>query len=68
MRKPKRINSFRKQRLFLGLTRENVANETGISFSYLEKIENDVRIPGLQTLIKLSKFYKCKIEDLLEIA
>ena len=68
MRKPKRINSFRKQRLSLGLSRENVANETGISFSYLEKIENDVRIPGLQTLIKLSKFYKCKIEDLLETA
>jgi transcriptional regulator with XRE-family HTH domain len=68
MRKPKRINSFRKYRLSLGLSRENVASETGISFSYLEKIENDVRIPGRETLMKLSKFYNCKVEDLLETA
>lgn len=66
MRLPKRINKFRKYRVQLKLTRHDVATQAGISEGYIEKIENDVIIPGRNTLIKLCKLYNCKIDDILE--
>jgi transcriptional regulator with XRE-family HTH domain len=68
MRVPKRINQFRKLRLNANLSRQDAAIQLGISESYLEKIENDVIVPGRNTLIKISKFYKCKLDDLFETA
>ena len=67
MRKPKRINKFRIYRTLSGLSREQLADLLGISVSYIEKIENDVRVPGRVQLINLSKIYNCKIDDLLEV-
>lgn len=67
MRKPKRINSFRNYRMLSGLSRKQLADILGISVSYIEKIENDVRIPGRLQLINLSKIYNCKIDDLLDV-
>lgn len=68
MRKPKRINTFRSHRTDSGFSRKQAAEKIGISVSYLEKIENDVRIPGRRQLVNMAKVYNCKIDDLLETA
>jgi transcriptional regulator with XRE-family HTH domain len=64
MRTAKRINSFRKHRLLSGLSREQAAEMLEISESYLEKIENDFRLPGRDLIIKMATLYTCKIDSL----
>jgi transcriptional regulator with XRE-family HTH domain len=59
----KEINKYLEYRLLTGLNREEAAKKIGISESYLEKIEYGYQQPGRETLIKLSKFYNCKIDD-----
>ena len=68
MRNPKVITIYRLKRNELGMSRKEVITKTGLSKSYVEKIENGVRKPGIEALKKLSKVYKCKIDDLVPTA
>ena len=68
MRTMKETNNYRKHRLLSGLSQGEAAELLEISESYLEKIELNERLPGRETLIRMSKVYKCKMEDLCQTA
>lgn len=63
MRRPKRINKYRRYRESNDITRDEAAFLLGISVSYLQKIENDFGNPGKELMYKMSLLYKCKMED-----
>ena len=46
------------------LTQKQVADKTGISFSFIVKLENGYRLPSHSTLEKLAKIYKVSIEKI----
>jgi DNA-binding XRE family transcriptional regulator len=57
-------NIYENARMLSGLTREQAANKLEISESYLEKIEYNIRVPGRDTLIKMSKLYSKTLDEL----
>jgi transcriptional regulator with XRE-family HTH domain len=60
------INTFKQYRLKYKFTLEKAAELLEISESYLEKIESGERTPGIKTLVKMRKVYKCSIDKLLK--
>lgn len=62
-----RMNNFfiflRQHRKKLGLTQEDVARKTGISRTYIARIETDIHYPSLTTALILSKFLGFSLDD-----
>lgn len=59
------MNKYKSLRLAAGLTRKDVAIILEISIYHVRNIETGQRSPGKNILLKMSKLYKCKVEDLL---
>lgn len=60
-----KVNAFRLQRLHADLSIDEAVKIIGITKNYLQKIETNHSIPSRDTLIKIAKCYKCKVDDLL---
>ena len=61
--------NFQRIRKAIGLTQAELANKTGVelrSIQMYEQRKNDINKAQADTLLKLSKFLGCNIEDLLE--
>ncbi len=56
---------FEKYRKKAGLTQEQVAEKTDISWRQIQRIEKGVSIPSLETLAKLVKVLKISDADVL---
>ncbi len=59
------MNKYKKLRLDVNLSRKDVALLLGVSLYHIRNIENGQRTPGKNILLKMSKIYRCKIEDLI---
>lgn len=59
----KKIHDLRRER---GLTQEQLAEQAGISLSFLGHIERGTRILSVETLKKVSLVLNCSADDLLE--
>ena len=58
--------NIRTRREALGITREELAKRTEISFSQLSKIERDEqKNPTIQSIIAISTAMKCSIDELI---
>ncbi len=55
----------RAKRLEKGLTQDQLSALTGVPQSTISAIEVATKTPELPALLKLSKFFECRIEDLL---
>lgn len=65
--KQKNIGSvIRERRELLGMTREQIAEKTGINPQTIYKIENGHALPRLGTFISLCYVLGLKIEDFVE--
>lgn len=58
-------NNLRAERTRLKLTREVVAEKTGICTKTLENYENGTRDISFRMLLQLSHLYQCDIKDFL---
>lgn len=47
--------NVRKQRLALGLTREDLASSVGVNGSYITRIEQGLRSPTLWSILRLAR-------------
>lgn len=56
---------FEKYRKKAGLTQEQVAEKTNISWRQLQRIEKGISIPTLETLAKLVNVLKISANDVL---
>lgn len=55
-------NKIRERRNFLKLTQENLANDIGVSASFISDIENGRRKMSLETIIKISIALKTSLD------
>jgi putative transcriptional regulator len=58
-----RRNWLKELRKEKGFTVRDIAKELGISFSHYSGIENGVKNPSLPLALKISNFFKFKVED-----
>ncbi|PAV11603.1 hypothetical protein CBG25_00150 [Arsenophonus sp. ENCA] len=59
-------NNIRTRREALGMTREELAEKTQISFSQLSKIErNEQKNPTIQSIIAISTALNCSVDELI---
>jgi transcriptional regulator with XRE-family HTH domain len=61
-------SEVRKRRKAQGLTQEQLAEKSGLTFSYLSTVETDKRDPSVSTLIALAHALGARPGDLLEDA
>lgn len=55
-------NKIRERRNFLKMTQENLANDIGVSASFISDIENARRKMSLETIIKISIVLKTSLD------
>lgn len=55
-------NKIRERRNFLKITQENLANDIGVSASFISDIENGRRKMSLETIIKISITLKTSLD------
>lgn len=58
---------LKEQRELKHLSQKDVANAVGMSASIISNYENGERLPSLDNLITLARFYKCSTDYLLGI-
>lgn len=58
---------LKEQRELKHLSQKDVANAVGMSASIISNYENGERLPSLENLIILARFYKCSTDYLLGI-
>ncbi|HGJ5872587.1 helix-turn-helix domain-containing protein [Arsenophonus apicola] len=59
-------DNIRTRREALGMTREELAEKTQISFSQLSKIErNEQKNPTIQSIIAISTALNCSVDELI---
>lgn len=59
-------DNIRTRRETLGMTREELAEKTQISFSQLSKIErNEQKNPTIQSIIAISTALNCSVDELI---
>lgn len=58
---------LKEQRELKHLSQKDVANAVGMSASIISNYENGDRLPSLENLIILARFYKCSTDYLLGI-
>lgn len=56
--------ALKKKRQQLGLTQEQAAERTGISYSYYVKIENALQAPSLDTMIQICEAFHLSLDSL----
>ena len=61
-----RLN-IKAERVRLGLSQEEVADELGVHVNTLRQWESGESIPGSLNLIKMADFYKCSPNWLLDL-
>ena len=66
MQREKIGETIRKFRAERKLSREMLAEQTGISVSHLEKIENNLRNPSMKTYVRLMEILEGKEADCQE--
>lgn len=54
-------NKLEEFRNLYGITREQLANEVGISTEYLTEIERGTRVPELDVADKISNYFKVSL-------
>jgi transcriptional regulator with XRE-family HTH domain len=59
-----RLKALREAR---GLTQRRLAHDLGISQNYIPAIEGGARRAGRKLQAQLTKYFKCRFEDLFEI-
>lgn len=59
-----KLTNLKRKRKELGLTREEIAKEIGISIHTYAAYEKGVRKPLFDTLIKILKVLNCTLDDL----
>lgn len=58
------MNTYKKNRLALGLTQEELAEKLGLDRSTVASWELEINSPRLETLIQLAKIFNCTLDDL----
>ena len=62
----KTIGDFlRQQRELAGLTQGELARQTGITQAAISRWEDNLRIPNIETCIKLADFYGISLDELV---
>ena len=56
----------RAARIAKRLTLEDVVGDTGLTVSWLSKLENGLLAPSLEALVRLAKSLECGVESLVE--
>lgn len=60
------IDKIKKARVSMGLTQKDLAEATGISVSAINKYESKLREPKKEQLIKIAKFLKIPLSELID--
>lgn len=60
-------NNLKKYRVGLDLTQDQLADKVNVSRQTINSIENNRYIPSLILALQLSRFFKCKVEDIFNI-
>jgi putative transcriptional regulator len=58
------VNKLKEIRLSSGIGFIKAAKELNISATYLYYIETGARMPGRDLLIRMSKLYECKLDEI----
>ena len=62
----KTIGDFlRQQRELAGLTQGELARQTGITQAAISRWEDNLRVPNIETCIKLADFYGISLDELV---
>lgn len=56
---------LRQQREFAGLTQGELARKTGITQAAISRWEDNLRVPSIESCIKLADFYEISIDELV---
>ena len=54
------------KRIEMGLTAKELAEQVGITNSYLSSIEHDKFVPSLKVLRRLAKVFNCSVFNFIE--
>lgn len=57
-------NNIRQIRIKKGISSQQAIKVLNISYSMFNKIERGDRFPGKDTIIQMSKLYKCSIDEI----
>ena len=57
--------NLKRRREELGVSREELATDTGISYNSIYKYEKNISFPRISVMLKLAKSLKCTIDYLL---
>lgn len=57
-------NKIKQRRNELGLTQQELADKLGMSVSYINRIENEKKIPNVSLAIRIAHALKCKVDDI----
>ena len=60
------MTAIRRYRKRLGLTQEEFAAALGMSQASISRFETGERKPDVDELIAISKFFGCKVDDLID--
>ena len=60
------MTAIRRYRKRLGLTQEEFAAALGMSQASISRFETGERKPDVDDLIAISKFFGCKVDDLID--
>ena len=61
---------IKKQRIEMGLSQRQLADQTGIPIRTIQQYEQrqkNINVAGAETVMKISRFLHCQPEDLLEL-
>ena len=63
----KLLNNLEQYRKNAGLTQQELSNRADVSRKSINAIENGIYVPSTVLALKISKIFKCKVEDLFEL-
>jgi len=63
----KLLNNLEQIRKNKGLTQQELSNKADVSRKSINAIENGIYVPSTVLALKISKIFKCKVEDLFEL-
>mgnify|MGYP001013366322 CR=1 FL=1 len=56
---------LRDYRLKRGITQKDLSDKTGLSYTFINEIEHDKKIPSIETLLRMSSYYGATVSELL---
>jgi transcriptional regulator with XRE-family HTH domain len=60
---------LKERRRAAGLSQRQLADQVGVDFSYISKLENDrLQAPASETIARIAECIKCPVEELLAAA